>query len=103
MDKVGVDGDLHLRLSMYRYDASYAVEVTGHPGRLVVKPVDPDDPRWPMSSPTGRSARYGRHPHHDDEGGKEPNDPGPTDPARGRKARFSGQHAVWGNVDAGAA
>jgi hypothetical protein len=31
---------------MYRYDASYAVEVQrAHPGRLaIVKPVDPDDP-----------------------------------------------------------
>src|SRR6202022_1426885 len=32
--------------SMYRYDASYAVEVQrAHPGRIaIVKPVDPDDP-----------------------------------------------------------
>ena len=32
--------------SMYRYDASYAVEVQrAHPGRFaIVKPVDPDDP-----------------------------------------------------------
>jgi len=32
---------LHLRFSMYRYDASYAVEVRwAHPGRLaLVKPV----------------------------------------------------------------
>src|SRR2546422_7405963 len=32
--------------SMYRYDASYAVEVQrAHPGRFaLVKPVDPDDP-----------------------------------------------------------
>ena len=31
---------------MYRYDASYAVEVQrAHPGRFaIVKPVDPDDP-----------------------------------------------------------
>src|SRR5579863_5856163 len=42
MDKVGVDG----AFSLYRYDASYAVEVQrAHPGRLaIVKPVDPDDP-----------------------------------------------------------
>ena len=33
-------------MSMYRYDASYAVEVQqAHPGRFaIVKPVDPDDP-----------------------------------------------------------
>ena len=39
-------GDLHLCLFLYRYDASYAVEVQrAHPGRFaIVKPVDPDDP-----------------------------------------------------------
>jgi hypothetical protein len=47
MDKVGVDGAIFIStFSMYRYDASYAVEVQrGHPGRFaIVKPVDPDDP-----------------------------------------------------------
>ena len=47
MDKVGVDGAIFISaFSMYRYDASYAVEVQrAHPGRLaIVKPVDPDDP-----------------------------------------------------------
>src|SRR3954451_4135201 len=47
MDKVGVDGAIFISaFSMYRYDASYAVEVhRAHPGRLaIVKPVDPDDP-----------------------------------------------------------
>ncbi len=47
MDKVGVDGAIFISaFSMYRYDASYAVEVAkAHPGRLaIVKPVDPDDP-----------------------------------------------------------
>src|SRR4051812_48385901 len=46
MDKVGVDGAIFISaFSMYRYDASYAVEVQrAHPGRLaIVKPVDPDD------------------------------------------------------------
>ena len=46
MDKVGVDGAIFISaFSMYRYDASYAVEVQrGHPGRFaIVKPVDPDD------------------------------------------------------------
>jgi L-fuconolactonase len=34
------------RTALYRYDASYAVEVQrAHPGRFaIVKPVDPDDP-----------------------------------------------------------
>src|SRR4029079_17948684 len=46
MDKVGVDGAIFISaFSMYRYDASYAVEVQrAHPGRIaIVKPVDPDD------------------------------------------------------------
>ena len=45
MDKVGVDGAILISaFSMYRYDASYAVEVQrAHPGRFaIVKPVDPD-------------------------------------------------------------
>ena len=47
MDKVGVDGAIFISsFSMYRYDASYAVDVQlAHPDRLaIVKPVDPDDP-----------------------------------------------------------
>ena len=46
MDSVGVDGAIFISaFSMYRYDASYAVEVVkAHPGRFgIVKPVDPDD------------------------------------------------------------
>src|SRR6516165_11018264 len=47
MDKVCVDGAIFISaFSMYRYDASYAVEVQrAHPRRFaIVKPVDPDDP-----------------------------------------------------------
>jgi L-fuconolactonase len=47
MDKVGVDGAIFISaFSMYRYDASYAVEVQrAHPNRMaIVKPVDPDNP-----------------------------------------------------------
>ena len=47
MDKVGVDGAIFISaFSLYRYDASYMVEVKrAHPGRFgLVKPVDPDDP-----------------------------------------------------------
>src|SRR5215203_4661637 len=47
MDKVGVDGAIFISaFSMYRYDASYAVDVQrAHPGRMaIVKPVDPDNP-----------------------------------------------------------
>lgn len=47
MDAVGVDGAIFISAySMYRYDASYAIEVqNAYPGRFgLVKPVDPSDP-----------------------------------------------------------
>ena len=47
MDAVGVDGALLVSpFSLYRYDASYALEVHAqHPGRFgLIKPVDPTDP-----------------------------------------------------------
>jgi predicted TIM-barrel fold metal-dependent hydrolase len=47
MDKLGIDGAILISpFAMYRYDASYAVEVQrAHPGRFaIVKPVDPNDP-----------------------------------------------------------
>jgi L-fuconolactonase len=47
MDAVGVDGAVLVSpFSMYRYDASYALEVyAAHPTRFrLVKPVDPTDP-----------------------------------------------------------
>ena len=54
MDRVGVDGAILISaFSLYRYDASYALEVQrAHPGRFpLVKPVDPAAPalgamRW---------------------------------------------------------
>ena len=72
MDKVGVDGAIFISaFSLYRYDASYAVEVQrAHPGRLaIIKPVDPDDPDVEdviarMEEDAGR----GRNPHLADEG-----------------------------------
>lgn len=47
MDGVGVDGALLVSpWTMYRFDASYALEVhAAHPGRFgLIKPVDPGDP-----------------------------------------------------------
>ena len=47
MDAVGVDGALLVSpFAMYRYDASYALEVHAkHPGRFgLIKPVDPSNP-----------------------------------------------------------
>jgi len=47
MDAVGVDAALLVSVhTMYRYDASYAIQVhAAHPGRFaLIKPVDPADP-----------------------------------------------------------
>jgi predicted TIM-barrel fold metal-dependent hydrolase len=47
MDAVGVDGALLVSpFAIYRYDASYSIEVhRAHPGRFgLIKPVDPADP-----------------------------------------------------------
>jgi L-fuconolactonase len=47
MDDAGVDGALLVSpFTMYRYDASYALQVhAAHPGRFgLIKPVDPTDP-----------------------------------------------------------
>ena len=47
MDKLGIDGAILISaFSMYRYDASYAVEAQkAHPDRFaLVKPLDIDDP-----------------------------------------------------------
>ena len=47
MDAVGVDGALLVSpFTLYRYDASYAIDVhAAHPGRFgLIKPVDPSDP-----------------------------------------------------------
>ena len=47
MDRVGVDGALLVSpFTMYRYDASYAIEVRNkYPGRFaLIKPVNPSDP-----------------------------------------------------------
>ena len=109
MDRVGVDGAIFISaFSMYRYDASYAVEVQrAHPNRFaLVKPVDPDDPavaeviadwkqtpgtvgiRIMMTQETGRA---------------------PTDPGLDRILRAAVRHdfpvnmLCWGNVEAGTA
>ena len=47
MSKVGVNGAIYVSpLSMYQYDASYAVEVQkAHPDKFaLIKPVNPDEP-----------------------------------------------------------
>src|SRR6058998_4329480 len=68
MDRVGVDGAIFISaFSLYRYDASYAVEVQrAHPGRFaIVKPSPGDVGRLPAvrrriqlhETPTDKSSR----------------------------------------------
>jgi predicted TIM-barrel fold metal-dependent hydrolase len=111
MDKVGVDGAIFISaFSMYRYDASYAVEVQqAHPDRFaIVKPVDPDDPAvgdviadWKQIPGTvGIRIMLTKEPGRDRD---------PTDPGLDRIARAAVKHdfpvniLCWGNVDAGTA
>jgi predicted TIM-barrel fold metal-dependent hydrolase len=111
MDKVGVDGAIFISsFSMYRYDASYAVEVQkAHPGRMaIVKPVDPDDPAvadviaaW-KQQPGAVGVRI-----------MVTGEPGrtrePTDPGLDRILRAAAQHGFpvnilcWNNLDVGTA
>ena len=109
MDKVGVDGAIFISaFSLYRYDASYAVEVQrAHPGRFaIIKPVDPDDPAvgdviadW-KRTPGAVGIRIMMT----KEAKREPNDPGLD-----RIVRAAAKHDLpvnmlfWGNVDAGTA
>src|SRR5437016_10751478 len=109
MDKVGVDGAIFISaFSMYRYDASYAVEVQrAHPGRFgIVKPVDPDDEDvadvvadWKKTS-----GAVGIRIMYTAEAKREP-----TDPGFDRIARAAVRYDLpvnllcWANLDAGTA
>ena len=109
MDKVGVDGSIFISpFSMYRYDASYAVEVQrDHPDRFaIVKPVDPDDPAvddvvadWKRTpGAVGIRIMLTKWAKRD-----------PNDPGLDRIARAAIKHDLpvnilfWDNVDAGTA
>ena len=109
MDKVGVDGAIFISaFSMYRYDASYAVEVQrAHPGRFaIVKPVDPDDPGvadviadW-KKTPGAVGIRIMMT----KEARREPNDPGLDRILRAAvRHDFPVNMLCWGNLDAGTA
>src|SRR5436305_460871 len=109
MDKVGVDGAIFISaFSMYRYDASYAVEVQrAHPGRFaIVKPVDPDDPAvadviadW-KNTPGAVGIRIMLT----NEAKREPNDPGLDRILRAAvRHDFAVNILCWGNLDAGTA
>src|SRR5919201_874745 len=109
MYAVGVDGAIFISaFSMYRYDASYAVDVQrAHPGRLaLVKPVDPEDPAvadviadWKKTPGT-----VGIRIMMTQEAGREPNDPGLDRILRAAvRYDFPVNMLCWGNVDAGMA
>ena len=102
MDKVGVDGAIFISaFGLYRFDASYAVEVQkAHPDRFaIVKPVDPDDPAvadviadW-KKTPGAVGVRIMLPKEFGAVGGRSWAWP---DPARGGGRGFSGQHFVLG-------
>jgi L-fuconolactonase len=109
MTKVGVDGAIFISsFSMYRYDASYAVEVQRvHPDKFgIVKPVDPDDPaneevvaEW-KKTPGAVGVRIFLRTEE-----KRASD----DPGHARILRAAARHGFpvnilcWGNIDAGTA
>jgi L-fuconolactonase len=109
MDKVGVDGAIFISaMSLYQYDASYAVEVQrAHPGRFaIVKPVNPDDPavadviaEWKKSPGTvGIRIMMTRDPGRD----RAFDDPGFDRILRAAvKYDFPVNILFWGNIDAG--
>src|SRR5499426_1572332 len=111
MDKVGVDGAIYVSpFSMYRYDASYAVEVQqAHPDRFaLVKPVNPDDPavadviaEWKQTpGAVGIRIMMTKEPGRD----RPFDDPGLDRIARGAvKHDFPVNILCWGNLDAGTA
>src|SRR3989441_6543157 len=103
MDRVGVEGAIFISaFSMYRYDASYAVEVQrAHPGRFaLVKPVDPDDPAVAdvIADWKKKPGTVGIRIMMTKEAGGEPNEPGPEpDPPGAGRVRFSGQISLLGH------
>jgi predicted TIM-barrel fold metal-dependent hydrolase len=109
MNKVGVDGAIFISaFSMYRYDASYAVEVQrAHPGKFgLVKPVDPDNPdvadvvaEW-KKTPGAVGIRIMLT----KEGKRDAKDPGLDRIARAAvKYDFPVNILCWDNLDAGMA
>ena len=98
MDAVGVDGAILVSpFSMYRYDASYALEVFGaHPTQFrLVKPVDPTDPAvidtiadWASTKGTVGIRIFLR----------DNASPDPADPAINRVLATAAQHSLPVNV-----
>src|ERR1700735_2932050 len=109
MDKVGVDGAIYISpVSMYQYDASYAVSVQrAHPDKFaLVKPVNPDDPAvadviadWKKTPGT-----VGIRIILTKESKRAPDDPGFDRILRAAvRNDFPVNVLFWGNIDAGTA
>ncbi len=109
MDAVGVDGAIFISaFSMYRYDASYAIEVrNAYPGRFgLVKPVDPLDPavaeviaEWKNTPGT-----VGIRIMMPKDAGLDPDDPGiKLILHEAMRHDFPVNILCWGNLDAGKA
>jgi len=109
MDKLGIDGAIFISsFSMYRYDASYAVEVQqAHPGRFaLVKPVDPDraDVEDVIAEWKKTPGAVGVRIMPTKEPGRERD---PSDPGLARILRAAAKHdfpvnmLCWGNIDVG--
>jgi predicted TIM-barrel fold metal-dependent hydrolase len=101
MDKFGIDGAIFISsFTMYRYDASYAVEVqTAHPGRFaLVKPIDTGDAAAPEVVAVGIRVIVTKEPGRN-----------PTDEGLDRVLRAAVRHDLpvnmlcWGNLDRGTA
>ncbi len=109
MDQVGVDGAIFISsFSMYRYDASYAVEVQrAYPGKFgLVKPVDPDDPAVEdvIASWKKTPGTVGIRVILKKDSGRDPNDPKLDRILRAAVLHdFPVNILCWGNLDAGAA
>lgn len=111
MDKLGIDGAIFISsFSMYRYDASYAVEVQqAHPGRFaIVKPVDPDHPavedvvaEWKKTpGAVGVRIMLTKEPGRN----RDPSDPGLERVLRAAaKYDFPVNMLCWGNLEVGTA
>ena len=109
MAKVGVDGAIFISaFGLYRYDASYAIEVQrAHPDKFaIVKPVDPDDPavadviaEWKkVPGAVGIRIMLPK------DGGRDANDPGLDRILRAAvKYNLPVNMLFWGNVDVGTA
>jgi len=109
MDAVGVDGAIFVSsFSMYRYDASYAIEVQKkYPGRFgLVKPCDPEDPAVAdvIAEWKKQPGAVGVRVMIPKESGRAPDDPGIDRILRAAATvGFPVNLLCWGNLEVGTA